>query len=87
MSHIQDAGSPDILPRAIDIGKPSRIDTPGALLLCGLRGKGVELTGIRSERKSLLDLICGLELMPLARRLPMYVIEQSALGKRGELLK
>ncbi|MEP7181424.1 MAG: MlaE family lipid ABC transporter permease subunit [Betaproteobacteria bacterium] len=53
--------------RALDIGKLSDIDTPGALFLCGLRGKGVELTGIRAEHKSLLDLICGLELKPLPK--------------------
>ena len=52
--------------RALDIGKLSGIDSPGALFLCGLRGKGVELTRIREEHKSLLDLICGLELKPLA---------------------
>jgi len=52
--------------RALDIGKLSGIDTPGALFLCGLRAKGVELTGIRAEHKSLLELICGLELKPLA---------------------
>ena len=57
--------------RALDIGKLSRIDTPGALFLCGLRDQGVELTGIRAEHKSLLDLICGLELKPLAKPVPI----------------
>ncbi len=50
--------------RTLDIGKLIEIDTPGALFLCGLRDKGVELTGVRTEHKSLLDLICGLELKP-----------------------
>ena len=53
--------------RALDIGKLRDIDTPGALFLCELRAKGVELTGIRAEHKSLLDLICGLELKPLPK--------------------
>lgn len=53
--------------RVLDIGKLSGMDTPGALFLCGLRNKGVELTGIRAEHKSLLDLICGLELKPLPK--------------------
>ena len=50
--------------RVLDIGKLVEIDTPGALFLCGLRAKGVELTGVRTEHESLLDLICGLELKP-----------------------
>jgi len=50
--------------RSLDIGKLSEIDTPGALFLCELRDKGVELTGVRTEHKSLLDLICGLDLKP-----------------------
>lgn len=50
--------------RTLDIGKLIEIDTPGALFLCGLRDKGVELTRVRTEHKSLLDLICGLELKP-----------------------
>ena len=57
--------------RALDIGKLTRIDTPGALLLCGLRNKGVELTGVRAEHKGLIDLICGLELKPLATPVPV----------------
>ena len=52
---------------ALNIGKLSGLDTPGALFLCGLRAKGVELTGIRGEHKSLLDLICGLDLKPLPK--------------------
>ncbi|MEO8676028.1 MAG: ABC transporter permease, partial [Casimicrobiaceae bacterium] len=52
---------------ALDIGKLNELDTPGALFLCGLRAKGVELTGIRAEHKSLFELICGLELKPLPK--------------------
>ncbi|HEV8519467.1 MAG TPA: MlaE family lipid ABC transporter permease subunit [Burkholderiales bacterium] len=53
--------------RALDLGKLSGLDTPGALFLCELRNKGVELTSIRTEHKALLDLICGLDLKPLPR--------------------
>ena len=50
-----------------DLRNLSGLDTPGALLLCGLRDRGVELTGVRAEHKSLLDLIGGLELKPPAK--------------------
>src|SRR6266542_1041131 len=53
--------------RALNLSKLSELDTPGALFLCGLRDKGVALTGIRAEHKALLDLIGGLELKPLAK--------------------
>ena len=53
--------------RALDIAKLDSLDTPGALFLCGLRDKGVELTGIRAEHQALLDLICGLDLKPLPK--------------------
>jgi phospholipid/cholesterol/gamma-HCH transport system permease protein len=51
--------------RSLDVSKLDSLDTPGALFLCGLREKGVELTGIRAEHRTLLDLICGLDLKPL----------------------
>ena len=50
--------------RSLDVAKLVSLDTPGALFLCGLRDKGVELTGIRGEHQALLDLICGLDLKP-----------------------
>ena len=53
--------------RSLDIARLESLDTPGALFLCGLRDKGVELTGIRTEHRALLDLICGLDLKPLPR--------------------
>src|SRR5207237_160817 len=56
--------------RALDLSKLSELDTPGALFLCGLRDKGVALTGIRTEHKALLDLISGLEIKPLAKTKP-----------------
>ena len=53
--------------RSLNVAKLDSLDTPGALFLCGLRDKGVELTGIRAEHKALLDLICGLDLKPLPK--------------------
>jgi ABC-type transporter Mla MlaB component len=54
--------------RTLDLGNLSSLDTPGALFLCGLREKGVDLTGIRAEHKALVDLICALEGKPLPKR-------------------
>jgi len=51
--------------RALDIAGLDSLDTSGALFLCGLRGEGVKLTGIRTEHRALLELICGLDLKPL----------------------
>ena len=48
----------------LDVSGISSLDTPGALLLCGLRDKRVTLSGIRTEHKGLLDLVCGLDLKP-----------------------
>jgi phospholipid/cholesterol/gamma-HCH transport system permease protein len=53
--------------RSLDIAKLEGLDTPGALFLCGLRDKGVELTGVRAEHRALLDLIFGLDLKPLPK--------------------
>lgn len=53
--------------RTLDIANLESLDTPGALFLCSLRDKGVELTGIRAEHRALLDLIGGLELQPLPK--------------------
>lgn len=53
--------------RSLNVAKLDSLDTPGALFLCGLRDKGVELTGIRAEHRALLDLICGLDLKPLPK--------------------
>ncbi len=50
---------------SLDIARLDRLDTPGALFLCGLRDHGMELTGIRAEHQALLDLISGLDLKPL----------------------
>ncbi len=61
-------------PRTLDLSNLSDLDTPGALFLCGLRDKGVTLTGIRPEHKALLDLVGGLDLKPLPKedRVPRW---------------
>ncbi len=53
--------------RTLDIAGLANLDTPGALFLCGLRDRGVALTGIRAEHQALLDLVCGLDLKPLPK--------------------
>ena len=53
--------------RSVDLSHLGKLDTPGALFLCGLRNDGVKLTGVRAEHKALLDLICGLELKSLPK--------------------
>jgi phospholipid/cholesterol/gamma-HCH transport system permease protein len=51
----------------LDLSDLSGLDTPGALFLCGLSSKGIELTGISADHRALVDLIGGLELKPLPR--------------------
>lgn len=53
--------------RALDVHKLSGLDTPGALFLCELRDKNVELTGVKPEHGVLLDLMGGLERKPLSK--------------------
>jgi ABC-type transporter Mla MlaB component len=53
--------------RALDLEKLVGLDSPGALFLCSLREKQVELTGVRAEHKALLELICGLDAKPLPK--------------------
>jgi phospholipid/cholesterol/gamma-HCH transport system permease protein len=53
--------------RQLDIARLSSLDTSGALLLCGLRDKGVQLTGVGAEQRSLLDLVYGLDLKPIPK--------------------
>ncbi len=69
--------------RSLDIGKLDSLDTPGALLLCDLRDKGVELTGIRAEHRTLIDLICGLDLksIPQVKSVPRWRQIVIQLGK------
>ncbi len=69
--------------RALDLAALDGLDTPGALFLCGLRDKGVALTGIRAEHQALLDLICSLDLKPIAKvaAVPRWREIISQLGK------
>lgn len=69
--------------RSLDVAMLDRLDTPGALFLCGLRDKGVELTGLSAEHAALLDLICGLDLKPLpkARSVPRWRQFVMQIGK------
>jgi phospholipid/cholesterol/gamma-HCH transport system permease protein len=53
--------------QSLDVAGLESIDTPGALFLCGLRDKGVKLTGVRAEHRALLDLIGRLDLKPLQK--------------------
>ena len=55
------------MPRTLDLASLDHLDTPGALLLCSLRKKDIELTGVRAEHRSLLDLIGELDLKPLPK--------------------
>lgn len=57
--------------RTLDIAGLASLDTPGALFLCGLRDRGVKLTGTRAEHQALLDLVCGLDLEPLPKVAPV----------------
>src|SRR4029450_8567288 len=52
---------------ALDLGNLLELDTPGALLLRGLAGEGVELTRVRAEHKALLDIGGSLKLKPLPK--------------------
>jgi phospholipid/cholesterol/gamma-HCH transport system permease protein len=72
--------------RTLDLGKLSGLDTPGALLLCELCTQGVELTGVRAGHKALLDLVCGLEIMPLPelRRVPRWRQLVIGVGKGAD---
>lgn len=48
----------------LDLARLQGLDTPGALLLCELRHKGIEFTGVRPDHAALLELVCGLDLKP-----------------------
>jgi len=71
---------------AIDLSGLSSLDTPGALFLCGLRNRGIELTGISTEHQALLDLVCGLNLKPLPRQasIPRWQQVIIQLGKGAD---
>jgi phospholipid/cholesterol/gamma-HCH transport system permease protein len=65
LQHWQKQGGAGHVRRTLALGKLSGLDTSGALFLCELRDKGVQLTGIRAEHKALLDLICATDVKPL----------------------
>jgi len=72
--------------RSLDIAGLDSLDTPGAQFLCGLRDKGVKLTGVRAEHQALLDLITGLDLKPLPKveSVPRWRQLVIQLGKGAE---
>ena len=47
--------------RVLNLSKLSALDTPGAMFLCDLRDKHVELVGLQPEHNALLELIGGLQ--------------------------
>lgn len=51
----------------LDVSKLSGLDTPGAMFLCELGDKHVELAGVRPEHLALLELIGGLKRQPLVK--------------------
>lgn len=55
----------------LDLHKLDGLDTPGALFLCDLAAKRVELTGVRAEHQQLLGLLGGLERKPLLKPKPV----------------
>jgi phospholipid/cholesterol/gamma-HCH transport system permease protein len=71
---------------ALDLSGLESLDTPGALFLCELRERGVELIGARAEHAALLDLVCGLNIAPMpapkeVSRVRELVID---IGKGGD---
>ncbi len=66
--------------RALDLADLRALDTPGALLLCGLLAKGVSLTGVRAEHEALLDLVCNLKLAPPPAVRPVPRWRQLVIG-------
>lgn len=51
----------------LDLSQLESLDTPGALFLCELAGRQVEMTGVRAEHEQLLGLLGGLERKPLLK--------------------
>jgi phospholipid/cholesterol/gamma-HCH transport system permease protein len=70
LTHAGDALQPWLRQHAgasLDLQRLRALDTPGALFLCGLRERGVALSGLHEEQQALLDLIGGLAHAPLPR--------------------
>jgi phospholipid/cholesterol/gamma-HCH transport system permease protein len=55
-------------PKKLDLSGLSSVDTSGALFLCRLRDEGVQLTGIGTAHKTLLELVGGLEHKPIPEK-------------------
>ena len=53
--------------QVLDVSKLSGLDTPGAMFLCELRDKHVELAGVQPKHEALLELIGGLQRKPLVK--------------------
>lgn len=70
-------------PRSLDLGKLVGLDTSGALFLCELRNRHVELIDLSAEHGQLLDMVCDLERKPLAKpkTVPAWRESIVALGK------
>ena len=69
--------------RRLDLGKLSGLDTTGALFLCDLRDRKVELTNASDEHSQFLELIGGLERKPLptVKKMPRWREMIVELGK------
>ena len=65
--------------RSLDVARLDNLDTAGALLLCSLRDKGVELIGIRAEHHALLDR----KIRPKVESVPQWRLYVIRLGKGG----
>ena len=72
--------------RTLDLGELDTLDTPGALLLRTLRDGDAKLTGVKPAHRTLLDLVCGLELKPLPspRHMPRWRALVIQLGKAAD---
>ncbi len=73
-------------PRALDVGRLTGLDTPGALLLCELRRRGIELTQVRPEHQALLDLVCGLphQAVPKPKHVPRWRRQVVEIGRGAD---
>jgi phospholipid/cholesterol/gamma-HCH transport system permease protein len=54
-------------PAELDLTGLQRLDTPGAMLLCGLREQGLRLEGLHARHADLLKLVCGLQTQEVPR--------------------
>ena len=70
----------------LDLAALTSLDTPGALFLCELRNKGVQLTGASKAHAALLDLIANLDLksLPKVKMPPRWRELVMALGKAAD---